>query len=79
MSGSSARGGHPTVASLIALAQQAKAAHEHVAVTMDKLAERGGPDADRWRELARRSREFAEREAEHIAHWSARQGEHPGD
>lgn len=62
----------PTVASLLALAQVAKGVHEQVAATMDRLAERGGPDAVRRRKLAERSRGFADMEARHISYWQAR-------
>ena len=77
MNGSSARDGYPTVASLLALSQRAKVVHEQVAMTMDRLAARGGPDADRRRELARRSRRFVELEDQHISRWRAFQAAHP--
>lgn len=77
MSDSSARDEHPSVASLLALARQTKDIHEQVAATMDRLAEHGGPDAQRRRDLAERSRRFAELEAQHISHWRAHQAAVP--
>jgi hypothetical protein len=57
----------------VTLAQSAKQTHEQVAATMDRLAECGGPHAQRRRQLAERSRRFAEMEAQHIAAWATRQ------
>ena len=77
MSAHSTRREQASIASLLALAQLAKDAHEQVAATMDRLAERGGPEAGRRRALAERSRHFAELETQHISHWAARRAAQP--
>ena len=74
MSTSPRRDQHPTIDTLIALAQQTKDTHRQVAATMDRLAQHGEPEVQRRRrELADRARGRAEMEAHHIAVWSARQ------